>query len=240
MRGSLPSGRSAVLPARARSVSALFFLGCLLSGCVASGPNAAGMAAVRSITVEPVQNPIHFGLVVGNIATAAAPAIGGAVGGVLAGSVIRSDDPLTVALVSQNLRLGDDLTEGVTIVLRQDGYDVVPATANGQNSDATLSLQISESTYERRAWGAIGPHLVVFATLTERATGKRIFYRIYRYDMHTLDLGPNLGMTPDDKYGFDSSSDVLAHLDIVAEGFRAGVTMIVADIAKSFRKDRAR
>lgn len=224
----------------ARSAVALVYMGFLVNGCAATGPDAARMAAIASIAVEPVQNPTHFGLAAGNIATAAAPAVGGAIGGVLASSVTRSDDALTAALASQNLRLGDELTEAVTVALKRDGYDIVPANANNQNSDATLGVQISESTYERRAWGAIGPHLVVFVTLTESVTGKRIFYRVYRYDMHTVDLGPNMGLTPDDKYGFDRAEDVLAHPDIVAMGFRAGVTMIAADVAKSLKKTHAR
>jgi hypothetical protein len=216
---------------RSSNLLAIAILAFALEGCAATGFNG-DLAAIKSIAIEPVQNPVHIGLAAGDFGTALNPGAGAAL-------VAQSakDEALTVSLSSQNLHLGDNLTDAVEAAIKRDGFAASLAYTDAvKSADAILSLQIAEVTYERRVWGAIGPHFVVFATLNERATGKRVFHRIYRYDMHTFSMEPTMGLTPDDKYGFETSQDVLAHPDIVVAAFKAGIAMIAADIEKSFKK----
>jgi hypothetical protein len=78
----------------------------------------------------------------------------------------------------------------------------------------------------------------VNAELVERNTGRTLFEHSYWYDMHTLgSLGHLTTFTPEDKYGFDDSKDVIAHPDIVAAGFRAAIPMIAQALKEDLKKD---
>jgi hypothetical protein len=213
-----------------------------LAGCAASNLSTTDVLAIKSIAIEATANPTHFGLAVGDVGTAIAEgvAIGpGASAGILAGSLAGSAkaETLTDVLAPQNLRLGDELPEAVGSALKRDGYDIGMLKPMAiATSDAVLDLQFFESTYERHVWGKIGSHLVIATTLRDRISRRKLFYRIYRYDMHMISIPPTLGLTPKDEYGFDEPDQVLTHPDIVAAGFRAAIPMIAADIAQAFKR----
>ena len=216
-------------------------LALLLGGCAAASPSADELRTIHSIALAPSANPMHFGLAIGDLGTAISEglAVGpGAAAGVLSSSLAVSErgDTLTDALMSQNLWLGEELKEAVAEALRRDRFEVTDLGSGAAPSDAILKLVISQSRYERRVWGKIGPHVVVVATLAQRVTGRRLFHRIYLYDMHTISIPPTLGLTPSDRFGFDTPEEVLSHPAIVAAGFRAAIPMIASDIARTFRR----
>jgi len=206
------------LTRRARQWPILLFA-LLLAGCAAAGPSADDLRAIRSIRITPALNPVNFGVTIGGMP---APDEG---------------RELTRALASQNLRLGDELTQEASGQLRRNGFEVTNSIAPSIPSDATLRLSITQSTYVMGLLRKVGPHLVVVATLTDRS-GQKLFYRIYRYDMHNFDLGPTLGLTPSDRYSFDSLDDAISHPEIAAAGLAAAIPMITSDLGRTLRKRR--
>ncbi len=202
----------------------------------ASAMDHGRLANIHTIAVIGPQNPTVVQLEVGNFASAMAVGFAGIGGGVIGGAVVGAlSSTRDTGQVSglQTLRLGDEMNAGVTKALGEAGYTIVGPGTN-ELPDAVLTLTIYECKYVRRVWGAIGPHIVMQADLTERTTGKRLFSRSYRYDMHTLGFTGDL--TPDDKYGFDTADEVLAHPDVVAEGLRAAIPMIAADLASVLKR----
>jgi len=194
----------------------------LLAGCASTdGPSVEDLRAVRSIKIAPSLNPMRFIFDFGDF-----------------GANTQSQD-LTHALVAQDMRLGDELTQMAAQQLRSEGFEVTNSLSSAVSSDATLRLSITASGYARRGfiWDKIGPHLVVVATLTDRV-GKKLFYRIYRYDMHTISMGSTLGLTPSDRFGFDSAEAVTSHPELAAAGLQAAIPMITADIGRALRKRR--
>ena len=215
----------------------------LLTGC--ASPRSVSnndLQAIKSVTIIGPQNPDHIGLGVGDLGSAVAAGTGigpGAAAGVLGGSVAGSEKQpyLTEALRPQGLRLGDEISAAAFATLRQQGYEVrMPESAGAESSDAVLDLRIDQIAYERRVWGLIGPKLALDVKLTERASGRTLFYQIYLYDLHTISLGPSLGLTPDEKYGFERPEDVLSHPEVVVAGFRAAIPMIMSHLGQAFRK----
>lgn len=221
---------------------AIIFVALVLPGCVGQNFSTDSANHLKTIAVVGPANPTDYGLAVGNLGTAVAIGLagvgGGAAGGMLAGSLASSGraSTLTDALASQNLRLGDELNTAVEAALKQDDYDIIPQGDAQSTVDATLTLEIQQSKYERRVWGKIGPHVVIVATLADATSGRKLFARIYWYDMYSANLGLNKILRPDDKYGFDNAEDVLAHPDIAAAGFRAIIPMIAADLKVALKK----
>lgn len=204
--------------------------------------DANASRSIGTISVDGPKNPDHYGLAIGNVggAIALGAAVGpGAAAGDLAGSLSTSAkaNNLTDVLASQHLLLGDEMNAAVRAALTEDGYNV--ATAGHADSeppvDAILHITIEESTYERRVWGKIGPHLIVGARLTNPVSGRLLFSRTYSYDMYAHTVGYTL-LRPADEFGFDEPDDVLAHANIAAAGFRAAIPMIAADIRAALKR----
>lgn len=211
-----------------------------LCGCVERSLSSADIAGIHAIAIKQTYNPTEYGLFVGNVG--AAIAMGAAVGpGATAAMIQQSttepgqQSTFTELLQAQDLRLGDELDAGVEAKLREAGYTMV--SWGDPRANAILSFYIDQSTYERRVWGAIGPHLVIRAILND-VSGKKIFERIYRYDMEQLNIGLAAVLTPDNKYGFDEPADVLAHPDIAAAGLRAVIPLIAENLSRALQKQR--
>ena len=178
------------------SVARLFVICLVLTivGCVSQSVDAERVKSINQIALVPPENPVHYGLAVGDVwlAITLGAVVGpGATAGELAGSSVTSGraTALDQALASQPLMLGDELGRAVEEALKQDGYDVAqPSVKRGSradilsdlrssapDADAALILTIDKNTYERRVWGKIGPHLVVTARLTDASSGRQLF-----------------------------------------------------------------
>lgn len=205
-----------------RVLSLVAFL-CLVTPALAGVP-----VTVNRIAIIGPENPTEIRLEVGGWASAIGVAMGGAVGGALAASKENGQMPILA-----DFRLGDEMKTAITKALEEDGYTIVPE----DQADAVLILKMGDCKYVRRVWGLIGPRITMESELRDRLTGKRLFSRDYKYDMHTLGMTGQL--TPEDKYGFDTIEDVQAHPDVVAAGLRAALPMIAEDMKAALKKKPA-
>jgi hypothetical protein len=194
-----------------------------------TGPSAwaAVPANITRIAIVGPDNPTEIKLDVGGWTSAIGIAMGGAVGGAMASA--RQKDQMPIL---EDFKLGDQMHTAIATSLEEIGYTVVPA--GDAEPDAVLTLTLADCKYVRRVWGLIGPRITMDAELKDRATGKSLFSRSYKYDMHTLGLTGQL--TPEDKYGYKNIEDVRAHPEVVAAGLRAAIPMIAADLATALKK----
>lgn len=195
-------------------------------------------ARIHTVAINTTGNPTHYRLSVGDVASSVALGLAfgpAAAAGNLQGSLKDSGDQtnLDKAVAPRNLAFGDEMVQAARAVVEGDGYSVV----DGGTADATLTFDIQDISYERRVWGQIGPHVVVEVTLVDSATHDTLFSHIYWYDMHGIgSFGRLTLLDPDEKYGFDDQSEVLAHPEIVIAGFRAMIPMMLDDLAQQLKK----
>lgn len=220
----------------------------LLAACASQNMRPEDAQAIKRILIAGPENPAQYILVKGDISGAVGMgvAIGApAAAGVLAGSMHdrQHAHSFTEAMKQQNLALGDELAAALENGLTQSGYDVAKAHPHrrspaalmesyaGLNApfDAVLDLAIEHNSYERRAWGKIGPSLTIQARLVDPRTARALMQRTYRYDPYAATIGYTI-LRPPAEYGFDDIPDVMADPAKAAAGFRAVIPMIVQDV----------
>jgi hypothetical protein len=189
--------------------------------------NGASAGPIAGVEVVGPANPAHYGLWAGEF-----------LGDLNDYQKAAKENELTVALAQQNLLLGDEINAAMKAALTQSGISVAP-DANGAYppGSAKLAIEIEKSTYERRRWGPVGPHLVIHVKLTDATSKRSLFSRTYVYDFYSLTLTYEI-LRPEEKYGFEEPEDVLKHPDVAAAGFRAAIPMLVDDVVKEINKRR--
>jgi hypothetical protein len=199
--------------------------------------HAMPRSSLASIHVVAPENPTHIPLRVGSLSSAIALGLTagpGATAGELAGSAGASgrDTKLTESVAGKNLRMGDELAKAIADALQRKGFGAAVATSGQQPQSPTarLTASIEEAAYERRAWGKIGPKLVVQVRVHDVASGDRLFADTYKYDMYAQTIGWTI-LRPPPEYGFEEAEEVTAHPEIVVAGFRTGFQMIADRVA---------
>lgn len=224
-----------------------------VSACATQNMSPADVNSIRRIALAGPENPARYNLVQGSFSDSGLSGAAGvgAVAGTLAGSMNDQTNAqnFTAAMQAQNLALGDELARAVRDGLAANGYDIAQIKQQRRKStelldsyagidpaaDAVLDIAIEQSTYERRVWGKIGPSLTINARLVDPRTSRRLLQRTYRYDFSSATIGYTI-LRPPSRYGFDTISDVMANPQLAAEGFRAVIPMIVADLTAQLPK----
>lgn len=254
-----------VVSARAGLLAAKYFsrVGRLLAvcaalaicGCVSQTLNLETAASIDRIALAGPEDPVVYSLSDGlETGVYLGDAFGSGTASVLFLYKKASQDldsRFTATMASQGLKLGCELREGIERSLSQLGYDVVPVdTAREQPSemladygrlnldaDAVLDVAVQHSTYERRAWGKVGPSLTVTLRLVDLRSGRQLFLRTYRYDFYAATIGYT-NLRPPEEFGFEEIEAVLANPKVAVEGFRAAIPMILADLRSEFSRPR--
>jgi len=109
------------------------------------------------------------------------------------------------------------------------------ASAPSTSKMARLMIAFEFVGYIDQAFMPFEPTMLVTATMHDGATRKELFRQRYNYSPQDFQI-EDVVFRPDEKYEFRKEEDLLADPARAADGFRAAIPLIAADIAKKLKK----
>lgn len=108
------------------------------------------------------------------------------------------------------------------------------ATGTGA-PDAVLKIQFVYAGYVDQFFAPYEPLVWVSVALTDSRSGKDLFRQRYNYSTHTGNLD-DVRFDPDGKYDFKNEEALLANPALAAEGLKAAIPLIAADVAAKLKR----
>lgn len=190
---------------------------------------------------------------------------GGALGWLLSGVIADSGDSEIDAAFTQKLtgaeklRLGAELQSALVKALGGSGYDVTVMTppsdaqdaatsettttgtgttetdGGAKQADARLTVTFVYAGYVDQFFVPYEPLVWVSVALTDGKTGEDLFRQRYNYSTHTGNLD-DVRFDPAQKFDFKKDADLLTDSTRAAEGLRAALPLIAADVATKLKR----
>jgi len=212
-----------------------------LAGC--GGPAMLDQTvATRIHTIEMVGPEQKKYLVIGGGATIVFLLTGPIVGSALANVQTDFDGKMK----EMSVHVADELRQSISDALHKKGYDVTQNVVDrfganllfsysdlGKNADAILdAYSISDYVFDGLLSSKLAPFLKLGVRLVDAKSHKALFSKEYIYGaVATL---PTLASDP--RYTFADGDALARNPELAAEGLRAGIPLITAQLQQDLRK----